>query len=172
MLELGLPGLDTAAFDAARERFLEFYAAASCERTRAFAGVDRLLRQLERNGVPWGVVTNKVERLTLPIMSHMGWRERAAAIVCGDTTPTPKPDPAPVLLACERVGMAPAAVAFVGDDPRDVAAGRAAGCVTVAAAWGYLPAGLRADELGADAVCRRPAQVCELLAPGRAGTGS
>ena len=171
MLEAGLPGLEGAASDAARARFLEIYAAASCHRTRPFPGVETLLKELEGNSVPWGVVTNKIERLTLPILKHLGWYARAGAIVCGDTTPTPKPHPAPVLVACERLAIEPAACAFVGDDPRDVAAGRAAGCVTIGAAWGYLPMGLAGEDLGADAVCQTPAQIGGVRDSRDAGTG-
>jgi len=170
MLDAGLPGLAAAELDAARERFLTLYAASCCARTQPFPGVEALLVALDDRGVPWGVVTNKVEWLTGPILHHFGWQQRAAAIVCGDTTPTPKPDPAPVVLACERIGAPPPAVAFVGDDPRDVTAGRAAGCRTVAAAWGYLPRHLDAAQLGADAVCESPGEVGELLWQGRATT--
>jgi phosphoglycolate phosphatase len=62
-------------------------------------------------------------------------------VVSGDTLPVKKPDPAPVLLACEQAGVDPTHCLFVGDDRRDVEAGRAAGCYTVAVGWGYLDGG-------------------------------
>ena len=81
---------------------------------------------------------------------------------CGDTLPVKKPDPAPVLLACERAGVEPARCLFVGDDRRDVQAGRDAGLYTVAVRWGYLDGG-NPDEWGADAVFDHPRQLAELL---------
>ena len=85
-------------------------------------------------------------------MRALGLRPRAAALVCGDTTPHAKPHPAPLLEAARRIGVAAAACVYVGDDLRDVQAGRAAGMTTIAAAWGYLGAGDADRGLG-----RRPA---------------
>lgn len=119
-------------------RFLAIYGEDLATHTRPFAGIEPLLAALDRAGTPWGIVTNKVAALTLPLLDRLGLATRAAAIVAGDTLALKKPDPAPVLHACTLAGIAPRSSLFIGDDRRDVEAGRAAGLFTVAAAWGYL----------------------------------
>jgi len=93
---------------------------------------------------------------------RIGWNGRAHAVVSGDTLPVKKPDPAPVLLACERAGLKPARGVFVGDDHRDIQAGAAAGLYTVAVSWGYLDGG-DPHAWGADAVVDHPNQLADLL---------
>lgn len=137
VLEL-LPGLDAAAIDAALPRFLALYAATGMANTRAFPGIDALLRNLDARGVPWGVVSNKAEALVAQVLARLGYGRRARAVVGGDTLARRKPDPAPLLHACALAGAQPAHSVYVGDDPRDILAGRGAGLYTVAAGWGYL----------------------------------
>ncbi|HEU4857769.1 MAG TPA: HAD-IA family hydrolase [Rhodanobacteraceae bacterium] len=155
-------GDDEAAVDAVLPRFLELYVATGMAHTRAFAGIDALLAGLEARDVRWGVVSNKAEALVALVMTKLGLDVRAAAVVGGDTLARRKPDPAPVLHACTLAGVAPARCVFVGDDPRDIQAGRAAGLFTVAAAWGYLdgadPRAWQPDAISAD-----PEQLTALL---------
>lgn len=131
-------GNDEAAVDAVLPRFLELYVATGMVHTHAFAGVDELLKTLDSRRVPWGVVSNKAGALVSLVLEKLGYAGRVAAVVAGDTLSQRKPDPEPVLHACALAGVAPARCVFVGDDPRDIQAGRAAGLYTVAAAWGYL----------------------------------
>ncbi len=144
-------GTDHPDYEALREEFFVNYEACMTERTYAFDGVPELLEQLQALGLAWGVVTNKMERFTLPLTQQMPLFARAGTVVCGDTTPHPKPHPAPLLEAALRLGLAPQECVYVGDDERDIIAGRAAGMPTVAACYGYL--GAQADTLrwGADA---------------------
>ena len=83
-------------------------------------------------------------------------RARVAALVCGDTTPHAKPHPAPLLEAARRLGVRAGGCVYVGDDLRDVEAGRAAGMRTVAAAWGYLGDGEPPERLGRRHLIARP----------------
>jgi phosphoglycolate phosphatase len=131
-------GNDEAAVDAVLPRFLELYVATDMANTHAFAGIDALLDALEARGVRWGVVSNKATGLVALVLAKLGYDQRAASVVGGDTLPQRKPDPAPVRHACALAGVAVEQSEYVGDDPRDIAAGRAAGLFTVAAAWGYL----------------------------------
>ncbi|WHZ18231.1 MAG: Phosphoglycolate phosphatase [Rhodanobacteraceae bacterium] len=144
-------GNDEAAVEALLPRLLELYAATGMAHTHVFPGVDALVRKLEAHGVRWGVVSNKNAALVGLVMEKLGYASRAAAMVGGDTLPQRKPDPAPLLHACRLAGVEPARCAYVGDDPRDIVAGRAAGMYTVAAAWGYLdgadPAGWQPDAI-------------------------
>lgn len=147
-----------AAIEALVPRYLDLYEALVAQDTHAFDGVEALLAQLEARGIRWGVVTNKPGFLTDALLARIGWDARAAAVVSGDTLPVKKPDPAPVLLACERAGIDPARSVFVGDDRRDVMAGAAAGLYTVAVRWGYLDGG-NPDDWQADCVIDHPDQL-------------
>ncbi|WP_310631444.1 phosphoglycolate phosphatase [Paraburkholderia sp.] len=145
-------GPDDPEFAAMREEFLANYAANLRVKTALFPGIDAVLDDLDARGVRWGIVTNKVARLTDPLVKLMHLDTRAACVVSGDTTPYSKPHPAPLLHAAEALGIAPQRVVYVGDDLRDVQAGHAAGMATIAAAYGYCgnvepPAQWNADYL-------------------------
>lgn len=144
-------GTDHPEYEALREEFFVNYEACMTERTYAFDGVPELLAQLQGRGLAWGVVTNKMERFTLPLTRQMPLFADAGTVVCGDTTPHPKPHPAPLLEAARRMGLEPRECIYVGDDERDIIAGRAAGMPTVAACYGYLGAQADARRWGADA---------------------
>lgn len=161
----GFPERDEAGRLALVPRYLELYQDVMSRHTRAFDGVEPLLALLEAQGLRWGIVTNKPGFLTDEIVRQIGWAERASAVVSGDTLPVKKPDPAPVLLACERAGLDPSRCLFVGDDRRDVLAGAAAGAYTVAAAWGYLDGG-DPHAWNADLVLDAPAELTALLQRG------
>jgi N-acetyl-D-muramate 6-phosphate phosphatase len=143
-------------FEGLRDDFLRRYEAGMLERTRPFDEVDALLRVLEAAGLSWGIVTNKATRFAVPVAHGLGLRPMNDALVCGDTTPHSKPHPAPLLEAARRLGLCAADCVYVGDDLRDVQAGRAAGMATLVAAWGYLGEGEPVDAWGADAVIDSP----------------
>jgi phosphoglycolate phosphatase len=151
-----------AALDALLPRYLALYQQVMAQATRPFDGIDALLDAIEAQGLRWGIVTNKAGFLTDELLRRIGWSRRAHAVVSGDTLPVKKPDPAPVLLACQRAGLDPARCLFVGDDRRDVLAGAAAGLYTVAVTWGYLDGG-DPHAWNADAVLDAPAQLMAML---------
>ncbi len=128
-------------YDALRDAFLTHYTSCLAQTTRLFAGIDALLAGIEARGLRWGIVTNKHARFTMPVVAALGLDKRAAIVVSGDTTPHPKPHPAPLLHAAEALRIAPAACVYVGDDLRDVEAGRAAGMATIVAEYGYMGTG-------------------------------
>lgn len=132
----GAPG-----FDALREEFLQRYERALSVHTRPFPGIAPLLDWLDAEGLPWGVVTNKLSRFSIPLMEQIGLAERCASLVCPDQVSHGKPHPEPVLKACTEMGAAPQHCVFIGDHLRDIQAGRAAGMATIAALYGYLPPG-------------------------------
>jgi phosphoglycolate phosphatase len=129
---------DHPEFGALRDRFLALYAEELAVTTHLFDGVPALLDALEARGIAWGIVTNKAHRFTMPVVEALGLAPRCPVVVSGDTTPHPKPHPAPLLHAAAALGIAPATCAYVGDDLRDVLAGNAAGMATIAAQYGYL----------------------------------
>ena len=129
---------DHPEYGALRDVFLDHYAAALCVETTLFAEVAAVLDALDARALPWGIVTNKAARFTVPLLDALGLSQRTAALVCGDTTPHTKPHPAPLLFAAERLGVLPRRCVYVGDAERDVAAGVAAGMSTIVARYGYL----------------------------------
>ncbi len=152
-----------AVYEELRREFLDRYERALLVHTTVFEAVQPLLDCLDAKGRRWGIVTNKVERFTHPIVEGLGLRRRAAVVVCGDTTPHSKPHPAPLLEAARRAGVDGAQCVYVGDDLRDVEAGRAAGMSTLAAGWGYLGQGEPIEAWGADAVLAEPAALLHWL---------
>ena len=148
-----------ADYEAHRLEFLDNYGAALCVHSRLFDGVSELLDQVEASGRKWGVMTNKIARFTDPFARAIGFTGRAACIVAGDTTPHPKPHPAPLLHAAELCGVTPADCIYVGDDLRDIQAGNAAGMKTLAVTWGYLGEAEPPEQWGANAVIHTPAEV-------------
>ena len=143
VLRLGFATAEPAEFERLRERLLELYLADLSGRTRLFDGFETVLGALERHGIPWGVVTNKPQRLTEPLLQQLGLRRRAACVLSGDTLPERKPHPRPLLVAAEQIGVAPQRCLYLGDALRDVQAALAAGMVPLGARFGYLSA---ADE--------------------------
>jgi 2-phosphoglycolate phosphatase len=162
-LALGVGPGDTG-FEALRDEFLELYSQRLSAQTQVFAAMHPVLVALEARGAPWGIVTNKATRFTEPLVRALGLDLRAAVVVCGDTTAHAKPHPAPLLEAARRMGLPAADCVYVGDDLRDVQAGRAAGMATVAASWGYLGLGEAIEAWGADHVIHHPSALLQLLA--------
>lgn len=154
---------DDAGYANLAGRFLELYAARLCVDTMVFDGIDALLGRLEDRNVRWGIVTNKPQRFTLPLVESLGLRSRAAAIISGDSTPNPKPAPDSLFLACRTAGVTPDRTLYVGDDLRDVQAAHAAGMRAIAAAWGYLGDGPDIAGWGADATIADPRDLLHLL---------
>jgi N-acetyl-D-muramate 6-phosphate phosphatase len=150
-------------FELLRDAFLAHYEGGLLQRTAVFPAVAGLLDELDGAGLPWGIVTNKAERFAGPVVHGVGLGERTGALVCGDTTPHAKPHPEPLLEAARRLGVPAASCIYVGDDLRDVQAGRAAGMATVAVTWGYLGESVPVAEWGADLVIDEPLQLLKWL---------
>ncbi|HEX8885576.1 MAG TPA: HAD-IA family hydrolase [Noviherbaspirillum sp.] len=152
---------EAAEYEALRIAFLNNYEAAIAVHSRLFDGVPELLAQLDRSGIAWGIVTNKAMRFTDPLVPMIGLGH-AACVVSGDTTPHAKPHPAPLLEAAQRLGKAPEHCWYVGDDMRDIQAGRAAGMLTIAAAWGYCGSE-GPTQWNAHAIAQEPLELLQLI---------
>lgn len=148
-------------------RFLDIYASRICERSCLFDGIPELLDGLESRGIAWGIVTNKRARYTEPLVAALGLTPRTRCVVSGDTTAEAKPSPLPILHACAILGCAPQRALYVGDDRRDIVAGRAAGTVTAAVSYGYLGDSGPVHTWGADFIADHPAALAAFtLDPG------
>jgi len=161
----GMPPSDQPTFETRRKRFLDYYAANSTRFTEPFDGISELLEQLQTRAIPWGIVTNKMEYLTLPVLEANGLLSRPACVICGDTLAQSKPHPAPVRLACELLGVAPEDTLMVGDDIRDIEAGQAAGTLAALAAYGYVEPGLDRLRLNGCFVIQSPHEIMNLIEP-------
>lgn len=152
---------DDDGYEELRVAFLDNYEAAIAVQSRLFDGIVPLLSGLQEHNLLWGIVTNKAARFTDLLVPQIGL-QRAGCVISGDTTAHSKPHPAPLLEAARRLGLAPQECWYVGDDLRDIQAGRSAGMPTVAAAWGYCghaePATWEADALVAT-----PLELLELI---------
>ena len=146
-----------------RDEFLQRYEQRMMEKTRLFDEVNPMLDRLDQIGMPWGIVTNKALRFAQPMTAALGLVPRTKILVGGDSTAHTKPHPAPLLEAARQLGVMPEQCVYVGDDLRDMQAGRAAGMTTLAAAWGYLGHGANVDEWGADLVLLTPNMLFECL---------
>jgi len=158
---------EDADFEALKDEYLAIYATRLTRLTRVFDAMAPVLDALDAAALPWGIVTNKHSRFAEPVVAGTGLATRSRVLVCGDTTARAKPFPDPLLEAARRLAVDPAHCLYVGDDLRDIQAGRAAGMGTAAAAWGYLGDGEPIEAWGADHLARTPAGLLEVLRPGR-----
>jgi phosphoglycolate phosphatase len=145
-----------------REEFFRNYESCMTQRTYAFDGVAQMIAELVDRKIRWGVVTNKAMRFTAPLTKGMPLFATAQAVIGGDSTPHSKPHPAPLLEAARQLAVQPIECVYVGDDVRDVQAGRAAGMGTVAATYGYLGT-IDVKEWGADVEIASPLALLPLL---------
>lgn len=150
-------------YEAFREEFFVIYERAMTVRTYIFDGVIDVIDALRQRDMPWGVVTNKMARFTDPLTQAMPLFSSASAIVSGDTTAHAKPHPAPMFEAARRLGLSPEVCLYVGDDERDIVAGRAAGMRTVAASYGYLGEKTNIASWGADLHIDSPLNLLQWL---------
>ena len=128
----------SADYDKRRQRFLDAYRAGVADRSRLFEGIERVLRTIEQSDRQWGIVTNKPEWLTKPLLDALALAHRSGCVIAGDSASHPKPHPAPLLMAAERLDLDPYQCLYIGDAERDVVAARAAGMRVVVANYGYF----------------------------------
>lgn len=156
---------EDANFAKLRDEFFINYENAIHVHSYLFEGIEDVLLTLESQNIPWGIITNKIERFTTPLVKSMKLDERCAAIVSGDSTPTPKPHPAPILLAADRSGIDPTQSLYVGDDLRDIEAGKAAGMKTVAVTYGYATQEDPPHQWNADFIINHPSELIDIIFP-------
>lgn len=156
---------DHPDFISLRDEFFGNYEKALLVESKLFDEMHHLLDQMDMAKLPWGIVTNKSARFTNPLVDLMGLGQRAIATVSGDTTPHSKPHPEPILHAARLANIDPTKSIYVGDDIRDVVAGKAAGMKTVAAAYGYCGCKEPPEAWGADYIIYQPLELLPILFP-------
>jgi len=163
LLSLGFPEHEFSFGDDMHLEYLERYAEMICEESVVFAGMDTLLDHLDDAGCPWGVVTNKPEHLTSPLLEALDLTARSACTVSGDSLSVRKPDPAPLLLACDIAGVDAYRSIYVGDAERDIEAGLRAGMATIAASYGYITEDDDPREWGADIIAPDTEELTQII---------
>jgi len=148
-------------YEELRVQWFERYQSNMAVHSTLFDGIPDLLDGLAAAGMAWGIVTNKPARFTDPLVPLIGLAH-AGCVISGDTTPHAKPHPAPLLEAARRLDLDPTHCWYVGDDQRDIEAGRAAGMVTVACNWGYCGS-IDPATWGADHLLDTPQQLLQML---------
>jgi 2-phosphoglycolate phosphatase len=141
---------DSAYLDKILPRFWELNIGTNFKRAIAFPGINQLLDDLEKSKLTWGIVTNRIQSLTEPLLKSTGYFQRPACIVNGDTTNNIKPHPEPLFYACNLLQTTPQQCLYIGDAENDIIAGKAAGMATMAVGFGFVPPGICITSWNAD----------------------
>jgi len=163
LLSVGFPDAHAEYHSPLHLEYLERYEQRLCVDSVVFPGLEPLLDELDAADVCWGIVTNKPERLTQPLLQALNLESRSAGNVSGDTLTERKPHPAPMLHACRLINVAPKNAVYVGDAARDIEAGQAAGMATIAAAYGYITSDDDPSRWGADKIATDTEDLAKLL---------
>ncbi len=158
--------VDEHTLERLKARYLEIYQDHLAVHSQLFEEMDILLRQLEKNNIKWGVVTNKPGWLTDPLMESLDLHKRAACIVSSDSTENRKPHPEPMYYACRLTDAQPEECVYVGDARRDIEAGQNAGMKTIIAEYGYIADSENTEDWQADHSIQSPSQILALLSSG------
>ena len=157
LTRMGFEGkVPEAEIEPLRQRFLQHYHAIVADQSRLFDGYEAILDELEAGSTPWGIVTNKPEWLTHPLLEQLGLAQRAGVVIGGDTLEHRKPHPQPLQVAAERLQVDCSNCVYVGDDERDIVAARAAGMKSLVAAYGYIEDGVSIQAWNADGLIDQP----------------
>jgi HAD superfamily hydrolase (TIGR01509 family) len=169
----GQRGMEPMAIDALRPwisqgargmiTFMEVYAGCLSRQTTWWPGMESVVERLEAQGIAWGIVTNKIARFTEALLRDINLYDRCAIVVSGDTTPHPKPHPAPISHAVDQLGLPAEAVVYVGDDLRDIEAGFAAGTWTIGCDFGHHVEEPLPFQWGADTLIKQAQDLCRFL---------
>ena len=150
-------------FEQWRQRFLNDYEKGLGQHSEPYPGLRALVSALGVSGIKWGVVTNKLSRFAHPLMEKMAFDPPANIVITPDDVSHPKPHPEALILACKRLNCPPDRSVFVGDHRRDIEAGNAAGCTTIAAAYGYLADGESATAWEANAIAHSSLELSQMI---------
>lgn len=162
LTRMGFAGkVPDAEIEPLRQRFLQHYREIIAEQSRLFDGYEAILGELEARSMPWGIVTNKPEWLTMPLLEQLDLAQRASVVIGGDTLEHRKPHPMPLTVAADRLQVDYSRCVYVGDDERDIVAGKAAGMKTLVATYGYIEPGTQTEAWGADGFIERPADLMQ-----------
>jgi phosphoglycolate phosphatase len=120
-----------------RDELLEEYESNLLQYGRAFNGIKEMLAALEKDNIPYGIVTNKPFRFAKPILINEIAFQNCKTLICPDHLDAIKPDPEGILRGCKDLGLHPAECIYIGDHIKDLEAGINAGTQVIACYFGY-----------------------------------
>jgi 2-phosphoglycolate phosphatase len=162
LTRLGFAGkVAEQAIEPLRQRFLQHYHAHVADESKLFDGYAEILDELEARSIPWGIVTNKPEWLTRPLLEQLDLARRSGVVIGGDSLAQRKPHPLPLQVAAERLQVSCNNCIYVGDDERDIIAGKAASMKTLVAAYGYIENAADIEAWQADGIIDLPQNLLE-----------
>ncbi len=153
---------DAQLFARALPIYEQQYAGVVSLNSRPYCGVVEGLNILKQSGFRLACITNKAEKFTIPLLKDTGLYDYFELVLSGDTLPKKKPDPLPLLYACEKFGVTPDQMLLIGDSLNDTQAARAAGSHVFCVPYGYNR-GRNVTELDLDAVVDSLAHATELI---------
>ena len=156
---------DDALFGRALPAYEKHYGANVSRKSRVFPGVLEGLAAFKQAGFRLACITNKAERFTLPLLRDTQLLDYFELVLSGDTLPKKKPDPLPLLHACEYFGIQPAELLLIGDSLNDAQAARAAACPVFCVPYGYNR-GRDVAELDVDAIVPSLAAAAKIVVKG------
>lgn len=148
-------------FPAMRLEFLERYEARIARESAVYSGIAPLLNEIRARGAQWGIVTNKPYYLAEKLVRELGLDQGCTVLIGGDTAEKPKPSPLPCFMAAGQMRLPTEQCVMVGDDARDIVAGKEAGMLTVAVEYGYIASPIH--QWGADATVKTPHELAKWL---------
>ena len=132
--------------------FIEIYRTRMHDTTTLFPEAIATIKNLQKRGMKWGIVTNKSEYLSVPILQKLDLYDKADCLVYGDTTAQKKPHPKPLLYAAEQLNLRPQHCAYLGDTLNDVTAALSADMHALVVSYGYRTRESNISEWGAEAI--------------------
>lgn len=149
-----------------REDFLKIYRQQLSAHSKLFEGCEEVLKYCAEQHIPWGIITNKPEHLTLPLLERMSFPSRPSTVVCGDTTNEPKPSSLPMQHALKELRLKAEQCVYFGDADRDIEAAKRVNMPSVAVSWGYIQPGDDIESWGAESIIHHPKEILDwLVAP-------
>ena len=152
-------------YEKTRYELLNLYSHHLADQTLPFRGLVELLKELDAHDIPWGIVTNKPEIYTNSILKQLDLASYPKVVVCPDHVKLTKPNPEPIILACNKLGIKPENTVYIGDHIRDIQAGANAGAVTIAAAYGYIEKYDDISKWHANFIANQPGDLLKLIFP-------
>jgi len=142
---------------------IDYYESHIADFTAPYDGMLQVIDTLDQYNIPWGIVTNKRERLAKPLMKALNLSERATCLICGDTTAHSKPHPEPMLAACNQLDVSADKCIYIGDAQHDITAGNHVNMKTLAATYGFLKPDDQPENWGADALIDHPLAILDWI---------
>jgi len=161
VLKNAFPDASDEKIDVLKLKFLKRYTQIMTSDIHLYEGVEELLNFLTEKNIPWGIVTNKSAKYTLPIIEKLNWHNQTSAIICPEDVQQTKPDPEGILRALNSLGASIETSFYVGDHKRDILTAKNANVKSIACTYGYY----QSDPLswGADYIIDSPIEIKKIL---------